>query len=599
MLLALAAFALAQSPLVVTTTPVAFPGSPWVDAAPADGTPDGWAVSAEQGGVSVVVEKGGAARFKWSGGTRASVCSQPVAVPAGQTVRLRSRVRGSATLTDVTALHLHLAGSTGQHHVARRRFDTGAFDWEAVDITATAPAGTDQAYACLEVQMLGADQAGSLELDPLQLELVRAESRLSRLPVRRILLLSIEAFRWDHVRANGYARSTTPNLDQLMAEGVSFDRHYAPAPYTHPSLASLVTGQLPTTLGFVDNIPSLGRSVPTLAELLGQAGYVTAAFNVQYVLSNRYGLNRGFHYYRNHPNDTGADVLGDEMIPFLQAHNDDNLFLWAHYFDPHGPYRPPTRYRTLFAGDPLWNADTMQVQRGVAAEGAPTVPKYIFDNGKTERRHYVASYDGDIAFTDAQLGRLMSFVRASNADDTLVIVTADHGESMTDHDRYFCHGSLYDHDLHVPMVVWGPGLVQGGVRTAAISSHVDVVPTVLDYAGVGSLPGFAGVDLRPHLVGGPAPERPHVVSVVGRAENLRYALNTPEGTKVLTDAAGRLIEAFDVLRDPGELTPLSDKKPARAIAKVFAATIKPPPKVKRQKLDDEDTERLRALGYLD
>lgn len=591
----------AQSPLVVTTTPLALPGATLVDEAPADGVPDGWAVSATQGGVKVGANKDGSARVRWEPGTKASVCSQPVAVLPGQTVRLRSRVRGSPSLTDVTALHLHLAGSAGQHHVARRRFDTGNFDWEAVDVSATAPVGAEQAYVCLEVQMVGPELAGSFDLEPLSLEVLTAESRLARLPVRRIVLLSIEAFRWDHVHANGYARSTTPNLDQLLAEGVALDRHYAPAPYTHPSLASLVTGQLPTTLGFVDNIPSLGRSVPTVADLMAQAGYVTAAFNVQYVLSNRYGLNRGFHYYRNHPNDTGADVVNDELIPFLTEHNEDNVFVWTHWFEPHGPYRPPPRYRSLFAGDSVWNADTGQVARGTAAEGAPTVPSYIYDGGKNERRHYVAGYDGDVAAADAQLGRLMAYLRASNRDDTLLVLTADHGESMTDHERWFCHGSLYDHDLHVPMVVWGPGLVAGGVRSSALTSHVDVVPTLLDYAGVGSLPGFAGVDLRPHLAGGPAPTRDYVVSVVGRGDSLRYALNTADGTKVWTDVAGRLLEAWNVVADPAELSPLTDRAAARALAKRFASTLKRTgaPKIKRQRLDDEDTERLRALGYLE
>lgn len=600
-----AAAALAQSPLRVSTLPVPIANAGLTaDVAPADGVPDGWTVAAQSGTLRVVPGKeANTAALSWTAGTKASLCSAPVAVPEGATLRLHSRVKGSVALEDVTAVHMHIAGPKGELHTARRRMDIGTFPWENLDILSTVPPSGNEAWVCVEVQMQRAEAAGQLSLAPFTLEAMSAESREPKLPIRRVIVVTIEAFRRDHVSAYGYPRSTTPNLDALIAEGVSFDQHYVPAPYTHPSLASLITGQLPVTLGFVDNIPSLGKSFPTAAELMSQAGYVTAAFNVQYVLSNRYGLNRGFHYYRNHPNDTPANVLNDELLPFLTAHAADNVFAWVHYFDPHGPYRPPLRFRTLFDDDAVWAADPMRVERGEVAEGAPTVPKYIFDTNQNERRHYVAAYDGDIAFTDAELGRLVAYLRASNQDDTLLVVTADHGESMTDHGRYFCHGSLYDHDLHVPFVVWGPGLVAGGQHSDMLTSHVDVLPTLLDYAGAGQLPGFAGVSLRPVLEGKPAPARDWVTSVVGRAENLRYALHAPGGLKVLTDAYGSLLQAFDVKVDPEELNELTgkDRAPAKALAKKFAAWRRSTTttKVKPQTLDKEDEERLRALGYIE
>jgi arylsulfatase A-like enzyme len=598
------ALALAQSPLIVDATSLPLPGSTWVDVAPADGVPDGWGLSVTQGSLRVArgVEAG-TARLEWTAGTKASLCSASAPVTPGATLQFSTRVHGSATLADVTAVHLRIAGARGDVHVARRRFDTGAFPWEGVNITATVPEGATGAYVCFEVQMVSPDAAGSLEVTPLRLEELRATSTNPRLPVRRIVLVSIETLRWDHLSGNGYARATSPTLDRLMTEGVRFDAHYTPAPYTHPSLASLITGQWPTTLGFVDNIPTLGAGQPTVADLLAQAGYVTAAFNVQYVLSNRYGLNRGFHYYRNHPNDTPAAVLNNELLPFLRAHADDNLFAWVHYFDPHGPYRPPAGYDRLFRGDALWNADARRLERGEAAEGAPAIPPYVFDKGMLERRHYVARYDGDIAYTDAELGRLVEALEADNRNDTLLIVTADHGESMTDHGRYFCHGSLYDHDLHVPFVVWGPGLVAPRAAPAGLSSHVDVVPTLLDYAGVGSLPGFAGQSLRPAIEGGAMPDRPWVMSVVGRSERLRYALHAPGGLKVVTSARGAFESAWDVANDPGESKPVSGapRRAGRALAREFMAWLKgnAPAGRKASTLDPEDIERLRALGYVE
>jgi arylsulfatase A-like enzyme len=603
-LLVLSALAYAQSPLRVEVTALPLPGAQWVDSPPGDGIPDDWGLSLTSGALTVGPSQStGATRFSWTPGTRASLCSAAAPVTPGTTVRLTTRVKGSPGLADVTAVHLRLAGSRGDEHVARRRFDTGAFPWEQVSISATVPAEAAGAYVCFEVQMVNAGSAGSFEVEPLRLEELRASSSAARLALRRIILVSIETLRWDHLSGNGYARATTPTLDRLMAEGVAFPQHYASAPYTHPSLASLITGQWPTTLGFVDNIPTLAAGQPTAGDLLAQAGYVTAAFNVQYVLSNRYGLNRGFHYYRNHPNDTTATVLNAELLPFLASHANDNLFAWVHYFDPHGPYRPPPAYSRLYEGDATWEADRQVVERGEASEGAPAVPKYIFDNGRTERRHYVARYDADIAYTDAELGRLVAALEADNRNDTLLIVTADHGESMTDHGRYFCHGSLYDHDLHVPFVVWGPGVVTPRSPVAGVSSHVDVLPTLLDYAGAGALPGFAGASLRPALEGGDLPDRDWVLSVVGRSEGLRYALYGAGGLKVMTNARGGFDSAWNVAEDPAETRALKGpaRRAGRALAKQFSSWLKSHElgAPKASTLDDEDRERLRALGYLE
>lgn len=575
------------------------------DAAPADGTPDGWIKLEESGKLTFDTKPDatGLTRIRYLAGTKASICSSAVAVTAGSTLKLTTQVMGEPTLGDVTALHLHITGPRGDLHVAKRRFGIGEYAAEPVEILSTVPPGGYGAYACYEVRMVKAEEPGALRVGPLRLEAITADSSSALLAIRRIILVTIETFRRDHVSAYGYPRNTTPNLDALIAEGVSFDRHYSTAPYTHPSLASVLTGQLPSALGFADNNPSLPAALPVLPELLAQAGYVTAAFNVQYVLSNRYGLNRGFHYYRNHPNDTPANVLNDELLPFLSEHGDDNLFAWVHYFDPHGPYRPPSRFRDMFVGDALYAADPGNLAHGGHAEGLPSIPKYVYENGRDERRHYVAAYDGDLAWTDFELGRLMDSLRATSRNDTLVIVTADHGESMTDHQRYFCHGSLFEHDLHVPLVAWAPGM-KSGVRIAERTSHVDILPTLLDYGGVGQLPGFAGQSLRPAIEGGAITAPPFSVAMVGRSENLRYAVIGDNGLKAVTNGKGGLIEAYDLSADPGEMTQATGTVRAnvRALAKSFRAWLKgkaPVVAPKVQTLDEEDQERLKALGYVE
>jgi arylsulfatase A-like enzyme len=604
LLLALAAFA--GTPLQVTTTPV--PLAPLLADADNNGLPDGWGFEGAVSG-SVVTSRvkgpgGDVARIRYTAGTKAKMCSPRAKVSPGSTVVLTSAVRGEPSLGDVTAIHMLLDGESGVLHTARRRIDVGDNGWDPVDIRATAPPGTVGARVCLEIQMVKADQAGALLLAPPVLEEVRATSRSAKLPLQRVILVSVETFRRDHVHAYGYPRATTPTLDAMIAAGTSFDRHWASAPYTHPSLASLITGLVPTRLGFVDNIPTLGGDLLTAAQLFARAGYVTAGFSVQYVLSNRYGLNKGFHYYRNHPNDVPAGELTKELLPFLEAHGQDNLFLWVHWFDPHGPYRPPAAYRQRFTNDATWAADTRTFKPGTAQEGTPDIPPYVLDKGQVERRHYVAGYDGDIAYWDDEFGKLWRFIQSKGwAEDTLVVVTADHGESLGDHDRTFCHGSLYEHDLHVPMVMWGPGRVPAGARVTAPTSHVDVLPTLLDHAGLTPPPGLHGGSLRgvtSTRTGG----LPAALAVVGRGENLRWAARDGD-TKVILDRQGRLVSAWDLAADPGELRDLLGAAPktARDLAKSVQAWLATgawaPPATRQQSLDDEDVQRLRELGYVE
>ncbi|MDP2305698.1 MAG: sulfatase [Pseudomonadota bacterium] len=603
---ALAASPNVASPLVVTTTPV--PLASLVVDADANGIPDGWTRETTVGSLTVakVAGPGGdVARIAYAAGTKGHFCSARTPVSPGATVTLSSAVRGEASLGDVTALHLHLDGPNGVLHTARRRIDVGDVGWDPVDMRATAPAGTVGARVCLEVQMIKADQPGALLLAPLVMSELRATSRSSSLPLKRVLLVSIETFRRDHVSAYGYPRLTTPTFDSLVAGGTSYDNHWTPAPYTHPSLASLVTGLLPTRLGFVDNIPSIGGELLTAAQLFARGGYVTAAFNVQYVLSNRYGLNRGFHYYRNHPNDVPAAKLTEEVLPFLEEHGDDNLFLWMHYFDPHGPYRPPADQRKRFVGDATWDADTVTFKPGTAQEGSPDIPPYVLDKGQTERRHYVAGYDGDISYLDEELGKLVRYVKTKGwAEDTLIVVTADHGESLGDHGRTFCHGSLYETDLDVPMVIWAPGRVAAGAHVMAETNHVDVLPTLLAYAGLPIPPGLHGVSLQGVTTQRPAGSLPVNLAVVGRAERMRWAVREGD-TKVILDRDGRLESAWKLDSDPGELRDLGGMptKEARALVKAAQAWLGAgtwkPPIVREQALDEEDLARLRALGYVE
>lgn len=598
MLLLGAAFA---SPLVVTDTPVGLP-DPTVDAAPADKQPDGWTTTLDVGRFEMEAVRGPngepAARLKWGAGTLGKICTSPLPVPVGQTLVVRGQERPARDLEGFMGLHLHLAGDKGIVHTAKRRIEANGSNWEDVMMLATVPTGAKTAQLCLDVRGDGKHGGAYVDLVGLSLVSRDARSRDAVLPTKRVILVTVEAFNRDHVHAYGYPRSTTPNLDQLIREGTSFDRHYATAPYTHPSLASLLTGVMPTMLGFVDNTPVLPPALPTLPERLADAGYVTASFSSQYILSNRYGLNRGFHYYRNHPNDVTAATLNAELLPFLDAHRDDNLFTWVHYFDPHGPYRPPAGWREKFVGDAAWTADSVKLTADPkAAEGVAAIPNYVYDKEKLDRRWYVAGYDGDIAYWDSELGKLMAFVRARGwEEDTVILLTADHGESMTDHGRYFCHGSLWEHDIHVPMVVWGKG-IPADRRVDLPTSHLDLMPTMLALAGV--LPADAP---RASMLTDD-PER-LAIATLGKGDALRWAVRDGGFYKIIMQVGGVLDDVYNLSVDRAETRPIGvPPKDASALAsrfrKLLAAGFGDVRVVNTPTLDDEERERLRALGYIE
>jgi len=423
----------------------------------------------------------------------------------------------------------------------------------------------------------------------------------ARFPLPHVLLVTIETLRVDHTGLGGYARDTTPNLVKLAAEGARFDSHYVQAPYTRPSLSSLVSGQYPAQTGVEDNVAMLPESAVTVAERFADHGYLTSAFLAQYLLNQDFGFNQGFQFFVNFRNDTPADQPFDRLKGWLADHEADNTFTWMHLFDPHGPYRPPAEVQDTFVGDATWNTDKVKVPVGKGAQRGQVIPDYVYDEGQTERRHYVARYDADILYADRAVGQLVEWLKAEKLDqDTLLVVTADHGESMTDHDKYFAHGSLWQNDIHVPLVVWAPGRVAAGKVVEPLSQHVDLVPTLLDYAGLPS-EGLPGSSLRATLESGAAP---HAFTVTNGADRrVRYeAVVRPDGFKVILSEAGEPLRAYDVHADPGEAHDLlaTRKTDAETLAAAYRASLAAAPAAATRpsrELGADEKAKLEALGY--
>jgi arylsulfatase A-like enzyme/Flp pilus assembly protein TadD len=282
-----------------------------------------------------------------------------------------------------------------------------------------------------------------------------------------VLLITLDTTRADRLGCYGYARAATPALDALARRGTLFERALAQVPMTLPSHASLLTGRYPRELGIRRNAQAaLGRDHPTLASVFEGRGYRTGAFVAAFVLDSRYGLDRGFDVYDD---DVGEDVLTrradevtDRALAWLQSARERPFFAWIHYFDPHKPYEPPAAFR------------------GVGAD----------------------AYDGEIAFVDTQVARLTNWLEAQGlADETLVVVAGDHGESFGEHGEHGHAMFLYHTNLRVPLILAHPRLGRPGARVAEVVELANVFSTVLDLFGWARPEGLLSRSIAPALRG--------------------------------------------------------------------------------------------------
>ncbi len=388
---------------------------------------------------------------------------------------------------------------------------------------------------------------------------------------QRIVLVSVDTLRADHVGCYGAPYARTPQLDTIAAQGVRFAAAFSPVPLTLPAHATLLSGRDPLAHGVRHNsIHRLPPGVPTLAERLSAAGYATAAVVGARVLERRFGLERGFSRYddevRGRPRGpTGfaerpADEVVDAALAWL-ATAPDRFFLWVHLYDPHRPYAPPAGFASGFASRP---------------------------------------YDGEIAFADAEIGRLLAGVRARWGDaGLLVVATADHGESLGEHGE-LTHGySLYDATQRVPLVMRGPAVPEGRTFLPPVSL-ADVAPTILALAGAPALEGATGRDLVPWLRGSSDDGAAIYLETLATQLDFGWSPLLAIRTDRFKYVRAPRPELYDLDADPGETRDLAAERPdtvqaldAKLAVRVAAGGAAPDP----VELDAATRAELRALGY--
>jgi len=447
-------------------------------------------------------------------------------------------------------------------------------------------------------------------------------------PPPNVLLITVEAFRPDHVSGFGYARRTTPNLDGLIARGVAFRQAVTVAGRTVQSFPSILTGVYPPVHGlrYEGQSQEILAGRMTLTRALKDRGYdafaVTQGLNV--------GLHRDFDVYDP---DIYLDEQGNKvMVPTRNDHGATMkalqwlrgrrgktapFFLWLRYVAPHWPYDAPAPYTEMFdpgyTGAHAFNEEVRPgVEHGDLIFGLRRLPP-------REMEHAIAHYDGELAYTDAAIGELLKGVDDLGATArTVVLVTADHGESLGEHDYFFEHGAyLYEPTVRVPLIISYPPSLPAGIVVPTLARTIDIVPTVLQVAGLPIPSGLQGVSLVPWMRGGKEPG-PLAYSESGRnfyKENPRQYVEGVAGKwRMLRSDRFKLImiprlsgepdwEFYDLESDPGETASAVGRFPAdeavlrRALLDLLASD---PGKDDRAEpelppgLEDD----LRSLGYV-
>ncbi len=308
-----------------------------------------------------------------------------------------------------------------------------------------------------------------------------------------VLLISLDTLRADHLSCYGYPRNTSPNLDRFAKEGVLFENVTAASAITIPSHMSMFTGLYPSTHGVQGIVACPGEAVPTLAQVLSEHGYATAGF-IASMLRPVWGFSRGFQVYDEsvlvsmNARVARSAVTNDEITSVAtdwlrQNGKEKTFFLFVHYWDCHSDYVPPPPYDRKF--DPEY--------KGKVAMPEPEPKKPIPQRDLT---HLVALYDGEIAHTDDSVRKLLKVLQDMKlSQNTLVIVTADHGEGFMEHGKFLHGNSLYEELVHVPLIMRLPNVLPQGLRVSGNVSHVDLMPTVLGLLGIPKPSTLQGADL--------------------------------------------------------------------------------------------------------
>jgi arylsulfatase A-like enzyme len=412
-----------------------------------------------------------------------------------------------------------------------------------------------------------------------------------------VVVVLIDTLRADHLGHYGYARPTSPNLDQFARENVAYRYAITAAPWTPVAVASIFTGLYPSSHGHVppnsretakEDGLMLSPEVETIAERLQAAGYATGAISSNPWITPEFGFDQGFEKFW-----TKVRAPAEEMTTRAKAaleylkKQEKPFFLYVHYLDPHDPYSPPAPYNTMFS-------DTPPGEYGA------------------KEQEMLNLYDGEIRYTDEWVGKLFDHLKSEGLyDDSAIIVVADHGEQFGEHGDHGHGFQLFNTETHVPLFVKVPDRSEQGVIENTVSS-TDLYPTILAFAGLSDgQNGKPGVSLLDRTA---LASREGVTSEISR-KYVQLAFVDDEGKKLIVGSAGEVkpgeeapqgvVGLFDGKGDPAEKRPIEDPSMTaqfhesleHATSLALENRVKPSDTMKA-KMKDSTIDQLKSLGYL-
>ena len=457
--------------------------------------------------------------------------------------------------------------------------DRGQRRWQHTKLDLTAAAGLEGRLVFAAVDD-PADQPD--ELDAVMLSTPRIEPADDAPGSFNVLLIGVDTLRADKMSVFGYERPTTPHLEALGDEGIRFSNTRSQAPWTLPSFSSMLTSLYPSSHGAGrgghDEWTPIDPNTTSIAEILQRVGYETQGIVANGLISPQYGLDQGFESYQSAWAMESVERDADSVADFISEHRTTPWLLFWHIMDPHLPYATRGSFRDAFTSAdydgqfsrgrgsvPFGALSLRKGRRRYSHEGPPPAPELSSDDAQYVNDYY----DAEIAETDAAIGEVLAAIKQSGQwDRTIVALVADHGEGLGDHDHYHHGYTLFEDQVHIPMLLRIPGQHVGRVVDRPVAS-IDLVPTILGALEIESPDFFHGVDRL-------APDAPEDDAYF--LEYPSYDSSAQKGWvlgpfKYLQDPLFHTDALYDLKADPGERTDIKDQHPeivARARAELDA-----------------------------
>jgi arylsulfatase A-like enzyme len=438
--------------------------------------------------------------------------------------------------------------------------------------------------------------------------------------IPNLIFISIDTLRADHLSCYGYKKLNTHNIDALAQKGTKFAQAYTSVPITLPSHSSMMTGLYPMHHGALDNLNYLDQNNITLAEILKDYGYTTAAFISGFPLIARFNFYQGFDYFNNERGKNiiivafplrkytktwiihflssfrllslvnlsrKAEEITKSAMDWLKNNHKEPFFLFLHFWDPHGPYRPPKKYlKPQYHNNASWF-------------------QFLKCFNPLENKY---PYNGEIAYVDEEIGRIKHFLENSGiSKNSIIVFISDHGEGLDEHNYKGHTDRVYEEQLHVPLLVIYPPLIPEGKVVKQPVDIVNIMPTILDMLKIPAPTALDGSSLMP-LINEKATW--NTTSIYATAWDIEeppyYHLGAiiKDDWKLISHLQNKRGDQLYCLKDdPHELNNLAEKE-KKIVAELKPLLLKwvweiPKGAYIKNKLEDKETiERLKALGYI-